>query len=377
MSWISYIREVILLIKEYKLVQHFVALKHFYFNPKRFWEKHKQLSLKDKITQFLFYCVLFVCVVIGWNGYTVSNAFKLLSLIVPITLITIILSLGCLLFKYKEISIKDIIIFCCYYLFLLFPIGFIFWETYRITGSYHFLFFYSIIYVLLDLYLWIAPTLIFISKCKHRIFTLISIFIVLNIVEVLIYPMRSNYVSHNTNYIIEERHEIRKSIKNSNVVPLFVVTSKYNSEPLYLLNDTSRIYNIDMNQFLEDLNNDMDLLKTISSKCKYEENKVYFSQLFDLYRSVIKCHETRNYSNNIIKDTIIVDLKGQEVDQYTYRLFNEEILELNNKLLEVDKNDRKKYKYALSPLTIVMWIRPALIIAIKYDNKLHRKVKLK
>ena len=57
------------------------------------------------------------------------------------------------------------------------------------------------------------------------------------------------------------------------------------------------------------------------------------------------------------------------MDRYTYRLFNEDIIELNNELLEIDNRDAEAYELSLSPLKLTMWIRPALMLAIKYNNK--------
>lgn len=370
MEWLSHIKEFLSIVKEWNLMQHFIALKDFYFHPKRFWNKYNRLSSKNKTSQFLTYFAIFACIMLGFNGCTIVNLFKLLTLIVFLSLITVVLFIGFYLSETNKKGVKNIVIYSCYYLFLIFPIILIFWTAYEITGDYHILFIHNIVYALFDLFLWFAPVFIFVTDWKKRIFTIISILIILNMAEVAIYPMRSNDKSLN-NYILEERYELGKSIKNAYIVPYCVVTNKNNTDLFYLYSGPtdSIAWRIDTKQYFEDLEKDMDYLKTMSEKCKYDENQIFFSRLFEIRRDVAYCHLNRKYSNKITKETVIADTEGRELDRYTYRLFNEDILESNNKLLETDLRDAEAYKLALYPLQISMWIRPALMLAIKYDNK--------
>lgn len=371
MDWLSHIREFVTLIKEWNLTQHFVALKDFYFRPKRFWNKHNRLSSKNKTIQFLTYFAIFVCITLGFKGYTIANLFKLLSQIVSLTLIIVVLFVGFYLSKTNKKNIKNIVIYGCYYLFLLFPIELIFWTAYEITGDYHILFIHNVIYVLLDLYLWFAPAFVFITDWKKRIITIITIFIALNIAEVVIYPMRRNDTPFTHNYIGEERYELGKTIKNAYIIPYCVVTNKSNTDLFYLYSGPtdSIAWSIDTKQYFEDLEKDIDLLKTISEQCEYDENKIFFSRLFEIRRGIAYCHQNHQYSNKITKETVVADTTGRELDRYTYRLFNEDIIEFNNELLEIDIRDAEAYELSLSPLKVSMWIRPALMLAIKYDNQ--------
>lgn len=371
MKWIAYIKELFSIVKEWNLTQHFIALKDFYSHPKRFWNKYNRLSSKNKTSQFLTYFAIFACIMLGFNGYTVANLFKLLTLIASLSLITVVLSIGFYLSKTNKKGVKNIVIYSCYYLFLIFPIILIFWTAYEITGDYYILFLHNIVYALFDLFLWFAPVFIFVTDWKKRIFTIISILIILNMAEVAIYPMRSNDKSFTHNYIREERYELGKSIKNAYIVPYSVVTNKNNAVLFYLYSGPtdSVAWKVDTKQYFEDLEKDMDYLKTMSEKCKYDENQIFFSRLFEIRRGIAYCHQNRQYSNKITEEIVIADTEGRELDRYTYRLFNEDILELNNKLLEIDLRDAEAYELASYPLQISLWIRPALMLAFKYDNK--------
>ena len=370
MEWISYIKEISSIVKEWNLTQHFIALNNFYFHPKRFWNKYNRISSKSKTSQFLTYFAIFACIMLGFKGYTIANLFKLLIQIVSLSLIVVVLSTGFYLAKTNKKGVKNIVIYSCYYLFLFFPIIQIFRTAYEITGDYHILFIYSIVYALLDLILWFAPVFIFVTDRKKRIFTIISIFIILNMVEVIIYPMRRTDKPFQ-NYIQEERYELGKAIKNAYIIPYCVVTNKNNTDLFYLYSGPtdSIAWRVDTKQYFEDLEQDMDLLRTMSEKCKYDENQIFFSRLFDIRRGIAYCHQNRKYSNKITKETVMADAEGRELDRYTYRLFNEDVLELNDKLLEIDIRDAEAYELALCPLQITMWIRPALMLAIKYDNQ--------
>ena len=371
MEWISYIKEIFSIVKEWDLTQHFIALNDFYFHPKRFWNKYNRLSSKNKTSQFLTYFAIFACIMLGFKGYTIANLFKLLTQIASFSLIVVVLYIGFYLSKTDKRGVKNIVIYSCYYLFLIFPLILIFWTAYEITGDYHILFIYSIVYALFDLILWFAPVFIFVTDWKKRIFTIISIFIILNMFEAIIYPMRRNDKPFMQNYIREERYELGKAIKNTYIIPYCVVTNKNNTNLFYLYSGPtdSIAWRVDTKQYFEDLEQDMDLLKTMSEKCKYDENQIFFSRLFDIRRSIAYCHQNRKFSNKIIKENVISDTEGRELDRYTYRLFNEDILELNDKLLEIDIRDAEAYELALCPLQILMWIRPALMFAIKYDNQ--------
>lgn len=371
MSWLSDVKELFSIIGEWNLTQHFTALKDFYFRPRRFWNKYNRLSSKNKTSQFLTYFAIFVCIILGFKGYTIANLFILLTQIVSLILIVAVLFIGFYIFKTnKDGRGENIVIYSCYCLFLLFPIRLIFGEAYEMTGDYHILFLQNIIHVILDLYLWFAPVFIFITNWKRRIFTIITILVALNIAEFAIYPMRSNDKSFTNNYIVEERYELGKNIKNAYIIPYCVVTNKNNTNCFYLYSvpTDSTAWKVDSEKYFEDLKKDMDLLATISEKCEYEENKLFFSRLFDIQRGIAYCHQNQKYSNIITKETVVADQNGIELDKYTYRLFNKEIIELNNKLLETDLRDAEAYELALSPLKVSMWIRPALMFAIKYDN---------
>lgn len=370
MNWISNTKEFFIIIKEWNLAQYFIVLKDFYFHPKRFWNKYNRLSSKNKTYQFLTYFAIFVIVILGFKGYTIANFFRLLTQVVSLTLITTILFVGFYLSKTDTKGIKNIVIYSCYYLFLLFPLELIFWTAYEITGDYHVLFIHNIVYVLLDLFLWFVPVFIFITDWKKRIITILTIFITLNTAEVVIYPMRSNDSPFTHNYIGEERYELGKTIKNAYVIPYCVVTNKNNTDLFYLYSGPtdSIAWKVDTKQYFEDLEKDMDLLKIISKQCEYDENKIFFSRLFEIRRGIAYCHQNQQYSNKIAKETIVADSEGRELDRYIYRLFNEDIMVLNNELLETDVRDAEAYKLSLYPLNVSMWIRPALILAIKYGN---------
>lgn len=370
MGSLSDIKDFFSIIKEWNLTQHFTALKDFYLRPKQFWNKYNRLSSKDKTSQFFTYFAIFACIMLGFKGYTIANLFKLLTLISSLTLIIGVLFIGFYLTKTNKKRIKNIVIYSCYYMFLLFPISLVLWTAYESTGDYPLLFIYNIAYILLDLFLWFAPVFIFITNWKRRIFSIITILIALNIAEFAIYPMRSNDKPFTNNYIGEERYELGKNIKNAYIIPYCVVTNKNNTNCFYLYSvpTDSTAWKVDSEKYFEDLKKDMDLLATISEKCEYEENKIFFSRLFDIQRGIAYCHQNQKYSNIITKETVVADQNGIELDKYTYRLFNKEITELNNKLLETDLRDAEAYELALSPLKVSMWIRPALMFAIKYDN---------
>lgn len=368
---LSNIKEILSIVKELGVVQHLVALKDFYFHPKQFWRAYSYLSVKEKTIQFLLYFAIFVCIVSVFNGYTIDNISKLSIPLTSLAIINIVLIIGFYLSKANEVRTRDIVVFGCYSLFLLFPIALIFWTTYEITGNYHILFLHNIVYVLLDLYLWFAPVFIFIPKWKNRILTLVSVFVLLNIAEVFIYPMRNNDSTYFHNYIQEERYELGKTISNAYIIPYCVVSNKNNTETFYLYTESTDSIakdKVDTKPYFDDLAKDMNLLRTMSEKCKYDQNKIFFSRLFEIRRGIIHCHQNRQYSNIITKETIIADADGTELDRYTYRLFNEDIIEMNNQLLEMDIRDAEAYELALSPLIVTMWIRPALMLAIKYDN---------
>ena len=373
MEWISYITKFFAIITEWNLTQHFIALKDFYIHPKRFWKKYNRLSRKDKICQFITYFVIFAIVALGCNGYGVNDIFKLVSPITQFAFIVIVLIGGyCLLYRNKAITISTILAYSGHYLFLIWPIIMIIAAAYRATGSYHILLLQTIMSVIMQLYLWVAPSIIFLPIRKERIFAIISIFIVLNIAEVTMYPFHKNTIGTNyPDFVSRERYELGKTIKNAYIIPYCVVTNKNNTDSFYLYSGPtdSIAWSVDTKQFFDDLEEDMDLLKTMSDKCEYEENKTFFSQLFEIRRGIVYCHQNRQYSDKITNETVIVDADGRELDRYTYRLFNEDIMEMNNQLLEKDVRSAEAYELALFPLNINMLMRPALMLAIQYDNK--------
>ena len=224
----------------------------------------------------------------------------------------------------------------------------------------------------MQLYLWIMPSIIFLSTKKERIIAIISIFIVLNVAEVVMYPFHNNISASNyPNYINNERYELGKSLRTAYTVPHYVVTNKRNTEHFYLFAGPtdSLTHSTDTTQYFEQLAADMDYLRTVSDKCRYEENKIFFSQLFDIRRCIMHFLQHHQYSNEIAKETVVVNADKQEIDRYFYQLFNADVLNLNNKLYEIEIKDAQAYELATLPLTVNIWMRPALMLVIKYDNQ--------
>ena len=373
MDWLSDIKKICSIVEEWNLAQHFIALKDFYIHPKRFWKRYNRLSRKDKIYQFITYFAIFAIIALGCNGYAINDIFKLVAPIAQFAFVTIVLIGGyCLLYHKEEICISAILTYSSYYLFLIVPIGTIFAAAYYATGSYHILFLLTITDVIMQLYLWIMPSIIFLSTKKERIIAIISIFIVLNVAEVVMYPFHNNISASNyPNYINNERYELGKSLRNAYTVPHYVVTNKRNTEHFYLFAGPtdSLTHSTDTTQYFEQLAADMDYLRTVSDKCRYEENKIFFSQLFDIRRCILHCHQHHQYSNEIAKETVVVNADKQEIDRYFYQLFNADVLNLNNKLYEIEIKDAQAYELATLPLTVNIWMRPALMLVIKYDNQ--------
>lgn len=373
MDWLSDIKKICSIVEEWNLAQHFIALKDFYIHPKRFWKRYNRLSRKDKIYQFITYFAIFAIIALGCNGYAINDIFKLVAPIAQFAFVTIVLIGGyCLLYHKEGICISAILTYSSYYLFLIVPIGTIFAAAYYATGSYHILFLLTITDVIMQLYLWIMPSIIFLSTKKERIIAIISIFIVLNVAEVVMYPFHNNISASNyPNYINNERYELGKSLRNAYTVPHYVVTNKRNTEHFYLFAGPtdSLTHSTDTTQYFEQLAADMDYLRTVSDKCRYEENKIFFSQLFDIRRCILHCHQHHQYSNEIAKETVVVNADKQEIDRYFYQLFNADVLNLNNKLYEIEIKDAQAYELATLPLTVNMWMRPALMLVIKYDNQ--------
>lgn len=373
MDWLSDIKKICSIVEEWNLAQHFIALKDFYIHPKRFWKRYNRLSRKDKIYQFITYFAIFAIIALGCNGYAINDIFTLVAPIAQFAFITIVLIGGyCLLYHKEGICISAILTYSSYYLFLIVPIGTIFAAAYYATGSYHILFLLTITDVIMQLYLWIMPSIIFLSTKKERIIAIISIFIVLNVAEVVMYPFHNNISASNyPNYINNERYELGKSLRNAYTVPHYVVTNKRNTEHFYLFAGPtdSLTHSTDTTQYFEQLAADMDYLRTVSDKCRYEENKIFFSQLFDIRRCILHCHQHHQYSNEIAKETVVVNADKQEIDRYFYQLFNADVLNLNNKLYEIEIKDAQAYELATLPLTVNMWMRPALMLVIKYDNQ--------
>lgn len=373
MDWLSDIKKICSIVEEWNLAQHFIALKDFYIHPKRFWKRYNRLSRKDKIYQFITYFAIFAIIALGCNGYAINDIFKLVAPIAQFAFVTIVLIGGyCLLYHKEGICISAILTYSSYYLFLIVPIGTIFAAAYYATGSYHILFLLTITDVIMQLYLWIMPSIIFLSTKKERIIAIISIFIVLNVAEVVMYPFHNNISASNyPNYINNERYELGKSLRNAYTVPHYVVTNKRNTEHFYLFAGPtdSLTHSTDTTQYFEQLAADMDYLRTVSDKCRYEENKIFFSQLFDIRRCILHCHQHHQYSNEIAKETVVVNADKQEIDRYFYQLFNADVLNLNNKLYEIEIKDAQAYELATLPLTVNIWMRPALMLVIKYDNQ--------
>ena len=111
MECLSNIKEILAIIKDWNLTQHFVALKDFYFHPQRFWNKYNRLSSKNKTSQFFTYFALFACVILGFKGYTIANLFKLLTQIVSLVLITVVLFIGFYISQTNKKGIKNIVIY--------------------------------------------------------------------------------------------------------------------------------------------------------------------------------------------------------------------------------------------------------------------------
>ena len=365
---ISQIKDWMPIVKEWHLMQHITALKNYYIHPRRFWNEYSGLTSKDKIIQFLLYLGIYTILSLSLLEIPQENAVKLITVQASgLLTIVAVLYLGYLISHDEHhIPFTHFFVFSCYVIFFFFFLWLILYVSYSETGDYAVLFAMSIVYALIDFYLWFAAPIIFIRSWKTCILTIISIFAALNIAEVAVYALQGNNGTSYPNYIREERAKLGRSIHNPYVIPYCVVSNKDCTDSFYLFTDPtdSLATRIDSKQYFDKLKIEIDTLPQIIDRCKYKRNQLFFSKLLHIRKGILYCHSKGHYSNKILKEIVLATIDDKkEFDRYTYREFNEELTKLNDDVLKMDLDDARAYNIALLPLQLPILIRPGLILA--------------
>ena len=349
-------------------MQHITALKNYYIHPRRFWNEYSGLTSKDKIIQFLLYLGIYTILSLSLLEIPQENAVKLITVQASgLLTIVAVLYLGYLISHDEHhIPFTHFFVFSCYVIFLMSPLWLILYVSYSETGDYAVLFAMSIVYALIDFYLWFAAPIIFIRNWKTCTLTILSTFAALNIVEVAVYALQGNNGTSYPNYIREERAKLGRSIHYPYVIPYCVVSNKDCTDSFYLFTDPtdSLATRIDSKQYFDKLKIEIDTLPQIIDRCKYKRNQLFFSKLLHIRKGILYCHSKGHYSNKILKEIVLATIDDKkEFDRYTYREFNEELTKLNDDVLKMDLDDARAYNIALLPLQLPILIRPGLILA--------------
>lgn len=365
---ISQIKDWMPIVKEWHLMQHITALKNYYIHPRKFWNEYSGLTSKDKTIQFLLYLGIYTFLSLSLLEIPQENAVKLITVQASgLLTIVVVLYLGYLISHDEHhIPFTHFLIFSCYVIFLMSPLWMILYVSYAETGSYTILLIMSIVYALIDFYLWFAAPIIFIRNWKTCTLTILSTFAALNIVEVAVYALQGNNGTSYPNYIREERAKLGRSIHYPYVIPYCVVSNKDCTDSFYLFTDPtdSLATRIDSKQYFDKLKIEIDTLPQIIDRCKYKRNQLFFSKLLHIRKGILYCHSKGHYSNKILKEIVLATIDDKkEFDRYTYREFNEELTKLNDDVLKMDLDDARAYNIALLPLQLPILIRPGLILA--------------
>ena len=342
---------------EWGILKHISKIPDMLCRPRRFWQGYESMPIKDKVIQFLTYGALFAIVIwlVSYETLSIGELAKIVAMeIAALFLYVVILSLANMIVKREWRGLWFFVVFCCYtkFIFLIPELlalkGYVMTETPLLMGV------AALIPALVELLLLFYPALVWQnSRGKTVVAILLSIFF-LNVYDsVFVFtdlprPKTANF----DNAILKERFDLGKSIKNAYDIPTYVLSWESSKKEWFLYSNpadtiASKKYE-DTERFFAVLEEDIDSLKAISGRCRFNTNKSFFNQMYSLKKNVLYVYKTKAYRDSPVFDQVEVKVDSIVVDRIIYREFSRELKEINDKLAIQELREAEQFSKVTS-----------------------------
>lgn len=362
-------------MKDWGILRHILKIPNMLLHPRRFWMDYNLMSTQDKFIQFTTYGALFALAIwlVSYESLSIVDLIKIIAMeIAALFVYVVIISLANVIVKREWSNLWFFVVFCCYTKFICLIPALLALRSYYETETPLLMSLSILISMVAELIILIYSSYVC-QKTKRKVFgaILLSVFI-LNIYDSVFIitdlprPISTNY----ENSIIKERFELGKSIKNAYEIPTYVLSWEKSGDICYLYSNptdtiASRKFD-DTERFFEDLAEDIDSLKVITKRCKFNTNKKFFDEMYSLKKGIKYVHDTKSYKYSPILKQKDVMLDSIVVDRLYYREFNKELKEINDKLLIQEVKEAEQFAMAYSinnfgalwhPVLFINWLK--------------------
>lgn len=378
MTGVNKVEELLNKAREWGVFRQIKKIPDMLLHPRLFWRDYDSMLIKDKLIQFVTYGTLFALII--WlaapERLSVGELAKIVTMeIFSLFLYVIILSLANMIIKREWKDLGFFVVFCCYtkFIFIIPQIlalkGYVMTETPLLMGV------AVLIPVLVELMMLIYPAFVWQNTSRKVVEAILLSILFLNVYDAffviteLPHPHTSNY----DNAIIKERFDLGKSIKNAYDIPTYVVSwEQYDNEWFLYSNpaDTlaSKKYE-DTEKFFAVLEEDIDSLRVISGRCRFNSNKAFFDQMYSLKRAILYVYRTKAYRDSPIFKQTDVMVDSVIVNRIYYREFSKELKRRNDELAVQDIRDSEQFSKVTSiSLLGALW-HPVWFISSLYPSK--------
>ncbi len=365
-------------VKEWDVLGHIWKIRDMLIHPRHFWQAYEKMPIKSKLIQFVTYAALFALTIwlVADDSLSIDDLAKIIVMeVAPLFVFVAILYIANSTVKKDWRGLLYYVVFCCYVKFICLIPQLIVLKAYYQTETPLLMGVAAFISVAAELIILIYPAYICQNTRKNILLAILMSVLLLNVYDSF-YIITGFSRSSNPNFenvIARERYELGKSIKNAYDIPSFVVNSERNNDVWYLYsNPTDSVASLKFNdkaRFFKDLTEDIDSLKSLSGRCRFKTNRIFFNEMYQLKKGILYVHETRLYENSPVCKQTDVMMDSIIVDRIYYREFNREIGEENARLLRQEIKETKQYERAFSTFYIGALWHPVLFIKQLYDNK--------
>jgi hypothetical protein len=369
-----------------KIIVFFQELFDFYFKPKMFYRNFFAKKGKEKLLQIFCYGILLV----GIAALLLDNmSFRELAqaLVIEIStlfVIVIIISLSTFIISNiweYDFHLDNIISFCILTKLLIAPICVVFFGFFINRENYNYFFIYNCLNVLLTIYIFLFPPIIFIRKKWAIIACMILNFVLFNITEFVAEKMSIDKFSTLNDYyvdqIMKERLEVGATFRDFYATPYkrILLKSKEGNISFFTfatpLDSTASGSFESTDSFHMELERKIDTLNARIPNLKFERNKLFFEKTRSLYKSMdsLLNQEVIRYTEADIESRVVYLTKDST------ELYKKIILPVSNtyseqsyELLRSELEMESKSTYAMLPFKCYKFLYPLPLLTASKDS---------
>ena len=357
-------------------IGHFLSIWLFLFHPRSFWDKYKKLTAKDKSYQFIAFAAVYAATIwlTSYDSPSVEELIKrIVVLIVMLSYYIGVVFLANFIVNRKVKLFRFAAVNSCYTSFLygipqLFAIKIYYEKEIPLFLALAVIlpFIVELIIIVSSAYVW--------QRGRWKVIKAVVLSIVfLNVADVAcMLAGWDKSDSFKENLVIKEREDFIRPITTIYDMPRYYFFGENDSIEGYVVTTYagmgySRFEEAD--NYNKSLKEEIDSLKAVAARCRYEINKDFFTDMFRVKKEVLALNERRVFKNSPFLNHADIGREEQQFNGKTLQSYDKDVCDAFWTVRSKDGDMLEKHKEAFSCNKIGYLWHPCQLV---YDMNKYR-----